>query len=78
LVIQAVDDLVTGTLHTLERSDADQITPERRALAQELRDALLPCFDRHPHTAELEDVGIKRFAGAAPKHTQTLFLAPTH
>ena len=73
LGIQAAD-LVVGSLHTLTRPDADEcVLPERRALAEQLHQALLPCFDRHPRTGELQGVGIKQVPDERQARTSKLF-----
>ena len=72
LGIQAAD-LVVGSLFTLIRRDADEISAERVAFAEEVHGRLRACFDRHPHTGELSGVGIKRFPGPVVTPTGKLF-----
>jgi hypothetical protein len=70
LGIQAAD-LVVGPVYALCRSD--EIPPSRRQLAREIHEYLLPCFARHPHTGEVDGVGIKRFPDPTAIGPQKLF-----
>jgi hypothetical protein len=60
LGIQAAD-LVVGSSLTLSRADRPRSSRRRAAVAREVRQRLLPCFARHPHTGAVDGVGIKRF-----------------
>jgi hypothetical protein len=64
LGIQAAD-LLVGSALALSREGGPGISRERVKLARQLHERLSPCLARHPHTGEIEGVGIKRFPDAA-------------
>lgn len=70
--IQAAD-LVVGSALALGRAGAPDISRKRVELAGRLHERLLPCFARHPHTGEIEGVGIKRFPDPCREPVGKLF-----
>jgi hypothetical protein len=72
LGIQAAD-LVVGSALTLSRAGEPAISQERVKLARQLHERLLPCFARHPHTGEIDGVGIKRFPDSLRAPASKLF-----
>ena len=72
LGIQAAD-LVVGSSLAISRANRSKTPPRRAAIAREVRERLLPCFARHPHTGTIDGVGIKRFPDPASAAADKLF-----
>jgi hypothetical protein len=72
LGIQAAD-LVVGSSLSVSRADTPRISPQRAAVAREVRERLHPCFARHPHTGAIDGVGIKRFPDPSSEPAGKLF-----
>jgi hypothetical protein len=72
LGIQAAD-LVVGSSLSVSRARTSRISQKRGRIAQEVHERLLPCFARHPHTGEIDGVGIKRFPDSTTPTMDRLF-----